>query len=105
MTAKQKSRGTDDARAATPDAKTPAGPAAETPAPPEPTVRLLAESHVDGFPTDEPEWVAYCPRCGMKLPFEEHKSCRHFEGEAHTPDGEPIAVRCAFPPGSKPKDD
>jgi hypothetical protein len=66
-------------------------------------LRALVEADVDGFPTDAPEWVAYCPRCGMKLPLAEHETCPNFRGEEAGPDGDAAGVRCAYEAAPAPK--
>ena len=73
------------------------------------TLRVFSEKDVDGFPTDTPEWVTYCPRCGLKLPLAEHETCPNFQGEESAAGGEATGVRCAYdaearPQGEKKKD-
>lgn len=59
-------------------------------------LELFSEESVDGFPTDQPTWVAFCPECGTKLPLKDHEACPLFEGREVDEDGAVVALRCGF---------
>ena len=82
-------------------------PASKSPAPPPPApdagaspnrsprrVVQFGEEHVDGFPTDAPEWVAYCSRCGSKLSPGQHEACEHCVGSVTDVTGAVTAILC-----------
>jgi hypothetical protein len=60
------------------------------------TARSFSESCPDGFVSDTPEWVAYCPECGAKLPLEDHLECAHYRGADKDASGETTAIECAY---------
>ena len=60
------------------------------------TTRAFSESAPDGFPTDDPEWVSYCPKCGAKLPAKDHEECPYFRGKESDEKGTVTAIECGF---------
>jgi hypothetical protein len=60
-------------------------------------VELFSEADVDGFPTETPRWVAFCPDCGSKLALEEHEACPFFGGREVDKSGFTVAVQCGRP--------
>ena len=66
------------------------------PRPGEAHVETFCEEHVDGFKTDEPTWVAYCPDCGAKLALREHEACPFFSGPAVDDHGFTVGVQCGL---------
>lgn len=61
-----------------------------------PHVEFFSEESVDGFPTDTPRWVAFCPDCGSKLALEDHEACPFFGGREVDENGFVVAVHCGF---------
>ena len=59
-----------------------------------PHVEYFGEADVDGFPTETPKWVAFCPDCGAKLALDEHEACPFFGGPEVDKDGFVVAVHC-----------
>ena len=59
-----------------------------------PHVEYFGEEDVDGFPTETPRWVAFCPDCGAKLALEEHQACPFFGGPEVDKTGFVVAVHC-----------
>ena len=59
-----------------------------------PHVEYFGEADVDGFPSDTPQWVAFCPDCGAKLALDEHEACPFFGGPEVDKDGFVVAVHC-----------
>jgi len=57
---------------------------------------FLTEEHADGFVSDEPNWIAYCPDCDAKVSLLEHEECPYFGGEEKDEKGNLIAFRCAL---------
>jgi hypothetical protein len=60
-------------------------------------VEFFCEEDVDGFKTDEPRWVAFCPDCGAKLALREHEACPFFSGTEKDRKGFVVGVHCGFP--------
>ena len=60
------------------------------------TTRQFSESCPDGFVSETPEWVAYCPECGAKLPLKDHLACAHYRGMDEGESGEATAIECAY---------
>jgi hypothetical protein len=60
------------------------------------TTRAFSESCPDGFASDVPEWVAFCPECGAKLPLEDHVECAHYRGTGKGDSGEATTIECAY---------
>ena len=61
------------------------------------TTRAFSESNPDGFSTDQPEWVSYCPDCGAKLPSKDHEECPYFRGKESDAEGTVTAIECGYP--------
>ena len=57
-------------------------------------LRQFAEEDVDGFKSDTPRWVSFCPECGAKLPLAEHESCPNFSNPEKDASGAVTAFRC-----------
>lgn len=60
------------------------------------TTRHFTESSPDGFASETPEWVAFCPECGMKLSALEHAECPYYRGADCSEPGGASAIECAF---------
>jgi hypothetical protein len=61
-----------------------------------PHVEYFGEEDVDGFKSDRPRWVAFCPDCGAKLALEEHEACPFFGGPEVDRAGFVVAVHCGL---------
>jgi hypothetical protein len=59
--------------------------------------RLMSESDVDGFSSDEPKLEVYCSLDGCKFGLEAHEMCAYFERFVYSEQGEVIGIRCARP--------
>lgn len=62
-----------------------------------PHVEFFGEEDVDGFPSETPRWVAFCPDCGAKLALKEHEACPFFGGPEKDRNGFVVAVHCGLP--------
>ncbi len=70
------------------------------------TTRHFTEASPDGFASDTPEWVAFCPECGVKLSAAEHAECPYYRGADSAAKEAVSAIECAFagkPRRKKPK--
>jgi hypothetical protein len=61
-----------------------------------PHVEFFSEDSVDGFVSDTPQWVAFCPECGSKLALEDHEACPFFGGREVDRNGFVVAVHCGY---------
>jgi len=60
------------------------------------TTRHFTEASPDGFASDAPEWVAFCPECGVKLSAKEHAECPYYRGADSKVQDTVSAIECAF---------
>jgi hypothetical protein len=66
-----------------------------------PHVEFFSETNPDGFPDDQPRFVAFCPDCGTKLTLQQHEDCPFFGGSETDRDGFVIAVHCGLASGQR----
>lgn len=59
--------------------------------------KLMTETEVDGFSSNEPRFEVYCSVDGCKFGLDAHEMCVYFESFVRDDDGEVIGIRCARP--------
>ncbi|MFN0151865.1 MAG: hypothetical protein ACKVU1_14290 [bacterium] len=60
------------------------------------TTRIFTDASPDGFASDTPEWVAFCPECGIKLSAADHAACPYYRGADSAATEAVSAIECAF---------